>query len=961
MKTSAEKSSTTTSKPASRQTTRPFFVRAGEGDFFASTRSAIVPSTRTQSMVHNVRAPSRTLITPVQHRDSKLQKQDNENKRDLRVSEENHKRKIGEGASDQDADSRLSQPAEARQSPLLQQAKSQEYSETTRRTPSDVRQSQPAADVAGGGPSASKHNEAENAVAPINSMQQTTGNGKANDRDNTEHLGRIVGAPQSPAKIQALAQAQLINSDYVQSTSQVSQIASTRRQQVSNYFSGARQSLTQFFITSVIAVQTLIAGKQAEIITAMARTLVWIRTAISGALATASTIAQQIRARINQTLENITTTVQNRVQGIAGRITGLIDSIPLPDIPGIGQIRARAVGMLNRAAGFVNRAFGRFVGFVSRAFNAGMNLLGSFLNIITRFANLALSLATTAILNVMQMFARTINVVMAFIGSTLRGILFAVIFPILSSIEGMINRLISIVEQRAIGLLQRNRDEYLSALADIVAPLTPAGSVAVSTLTLIDVIRQLGQHAIQASRLIVQTVLSSIGAAIVAVIQAVAAEILRNVTMITGLVAQMIRMIIASFIRGIQMLVQLIQTMSNFLRELIRTLTTAVQNLVAYMSSLIRRGANQLLQFVRNGLGQLINFLRRFVQNLILGRGVVESFSDALGEFNPSELFDPTQVPVPFPIPFPIPSPGPAPVPVPAPTPSPTPVPGPKPVPSPSPVPAPTPRWLIILIVVIILIIIILLLYLLWRWLTKPKRPKKPRPKIIKHETTFSAPDGSPKTRINAGVGEEVVFTGNMVGAWTADSGRPRTGSGSTFTWNAPERAASARINLTVGSESDSVVMKVIEPNKIKAIKMSENTYPSGTQGAGMMLDFVFHPLKVSFGNAETREVAGPASNITGYYLHHGMPHDHNPGPLRFFRISEKNRFQAARDQAAQSGYPSPWDKGSFHWVIPNKFKVTTESGDGKEYTTVTQAFKMVNSRGKTIVTKAGAKVERTP
>lgn len=960
MKTSAEKSSTATSKPASRQAPRPFFVRAGEGDFFASTRTSVVPSTKTHTVIRNVQAVPRTLTAPVRLKENKLQKQNEDKKRDQQISEKIPRPKNGEGASGQDTASRLSQPVESRQSPISQQPRSQVQPEAAQRTSNDVHQAQPASHNAGS-PSANSHNEAESVAAPINSTSQTAAGGKENDRENPEHLGRIAAAPQSPAKVQALAQAQLINSDYVQSTSQVSQIASARRQQVSNYFSSTRQGLTQFFITSVIAVQTLIAGKQAEIIAAVARTFSWIRTAIAGTLQAANTLANQIRARINQALENITTTVQNRVQGIAGQITGLIDSIPLPDIPGIGQIRARAVNMLNRAAGFVNRAFGRFVNFVGRAFNAGMNLLGSFLSIIARFANVALSMVVTAILSVMQMIARTINRVMAFIGSTLRGILFTVIIPILSGIESMINRLISIAEQRAIGLLHRNRNEYLSSLADIIAPLTPVSSVAASTLTIIDIIRQLGHDAIHNSRIVVQTFTSLIGGTISIVIQAVASEIMRIISRITSMVTQVIHVIIAAFVRGIQILVQLAQAMSNFLRELIRTLTSAAQNLVAYLRSLVQRGANRLLQFVQNGLRQLINFLRRFVQNLILGRGVVESFSDALGEFNPSELFDSSQVPapapVPFPIPFPIPIPGPAPVPVPTPTPSPTPAPGPKPTPS----PAPTPRWLVILVVVIILVIIILLLYLLWRWLTKPKPPKKPRPKIIKHETTFSAPDGSPKTRINVGVGEEVVFTGNMAGAWTADSGQPMAGSGSTFTWNAPERKNKATIKLTVGSESDSVVMKVIEPNKIKADKLSENAYPAGTQGAGMMLDFVFHPLKVSFGNAETREVAGPASNITGYYLHHGMPHNHNPGPVAFFRISQNNRFQAARDQAAQSGYPSPWSKGGFHWVIPNKFKVITESGDGKQYTTVTQAFRMAGASGKTIITKAGEKVERTP
>ncbi len=164
-----------------------------------------------------------------------------------------------------------------------------------------------------------------------------------------------------------------------------------------------------------------------------------------------------------------------------------------------------------------------------------------------------------------------------------------------------------------------------------------------------------------------------------------------------------------------------------------------------------------------------------------------------------------------------------------------------------------------------------------------------------------------------------------------------------------------------VRGDSASASLNVLEPDSITGIKLSEMTFPNGTQGAGMILNFSFNPLKVSFGNAESREVSGPASAITGYYLKHGMPHDHNAGPIIFFRIGPDNKFAAARDRAAQAGYPAPWDAGSFHWLIPNKFRVITESGDGKEYTTVKQEFTMEGPSGKTKITKAGAEVERTP
>ncbi len=47
--------------------------------------------------------------------------------------------------------------------------------------------------------------------------------------------------------------------------------------------------------------------------------------------------------------------------------------------------------------------------------------------------------------------------------------------------------------------------------------------------------------------------------------------------------------------------------------------------------------------------------------------------------------------------------------------------------------------------------------------------------------------------------------------------------------------------------------------------------------------------------------------------------------------------------------------------MIPNRFKVSTEGGDGKQFTKVTQLFTMFDATGKIRVDKAGVFVERTP
>jgi hypothetical protein len=235
--------------------------------------------------------------------------------------------------------------------------------------------------------------------------------------------------------------------------------------------------------------------------------------------------------------------------------------------------------------------------------------------------------------------------------------------------------------------------------------------------------------------------------------------------------------------------------------------------------------------------------------------------------------------------------------------------------------------------------------------------PPAPTPTITS-ETTFSAPDGSPKTRDNVGVGEKVTFTGSQAGTWKASSGKPVTAaSGPKLVWTAPDRAATVTIELTVAKAIATKTITVLEPTGIFGTKIgSDFTFPAGTQGAGMKLTFNYNPMTVSFGNVFAREVSGPASNVQGYFTSQSAADLHHDSGDTFTRIAADNK-DTAPDTASFSGEPKPWTDGGFDWVIPNKFKTVTEAGDGKQFTTMTQSFKIEGppNAGRSTVTKDGA------
>ena len=244
----------------------------------------------------------------------------------------------------------------------------------------------------------------------------------------------------------------------------------------------------------------------------------------------------------------------------------------------------------------------------------------------------------------------------------------------------------------------------------------------------------------------------------------------------------------------------------------------------------------------------------------------------------------------------------------------------------------------------------------------KGKTKAPARVSTIRSKTTFRAPNGSPKTRTTVGVGEQVRFKGNVAGTWAADAGTPAVGaSARRFVWTAPDRAATATIKLTAGGRSVTKAMTVIEPATVTGTKVgSDMTFPAGQQGAGMRLRFTYGPLNVSFGNTEVKEVSGPASNITGYYTALTAAELRHDSGDTFYPIGTDNKDTAV-DSAFFSGEAQPWTDGTYDWVIPFHFKTKSEGGDGKRFTTVTQAFRLEGPphAGRSSVLKAG--VSRPP
>lgn len=103
-----------------------------------------------------------------------------------------------------------------------------------------------------------------------------------------------------------------------------------------------------------------------------------------------------------------------------------------------------------------------------------------------------------------------------------------------------------------------------------------------------------------------------------------------------------------------------------------------------------------------------------------------------------------------------------------------------------------------------------------------------------------------------------------------------------------------------------------------------------------------------------------PASNIQGYFEGRKGKFEWHDSKDTFYSI-DNNNVDSATDEAGFWGYPPPWKKGRYDWVIPNHFRVISEGGDVKKFTEVNQIHTIEGTNGTAKITKAGAEVERTP
>ncbi|MCX5747454.1 MAG: hypothetical protein NT062_33740 [Proteobacteria bacterium] len=248
-----------------------------------------------------------------------------------------------------------------------------------------------------------------------------------------------------------------------------------------------------------------------------------------------------------------------------------------------------------------------------------------------------------------------------------------------------------------------------------------------------------------------------------------------------------------------------------------------------------------------------------------------------------------------------------------------------------------------------------------------PAGPLAPA-EALRHQVQQVAPADPSPARTTVGVGERVQFSSDGDGTWTATaaSGGTTRGAGRTFTWAAPDRAASVAItHERAGTTPSTIAMTVVAPDRIEFRKTSE--VPQAAAGVGMVTNLHFFPDTVSFARAEWQEQPGPVGAKSGYFEQYvaaglgDLAHHPAAGWIPMGAHNTGVDDSAYTREKPPLGTPGHYSEGMYQWQIPNKYRVAGE-GEGYVFANVEQTFTMDGGgqAGRLTVSKGGQQASQS-
>jgi len=730
--------------------------------------------------------------------------------------------------------------------------------------------------------------------------------------------------------------AQLIKADSLRSEAQIMQIGSANRQRVNRVFGGLRSNFSGFLTQTSVWVTAFLALKQAQLAATAAGMLTTAQTLMLNMSRAIEILANRIRQTITGLVQGIVASLQQRVQGIADQIANTITRFPLPNIPGVAQLRTFAANILRQASGAVTSGLSQAHSLINSALNLGMTVIQSVINTAQQLATALLAQVSAMIQRILQMVFQMLSRMAGLIISLLRQAFNATVIPLLNRLEGMVLQALGKAQDQAIAAIRDNRDQSLEA--------APADSDSDSPVA----------ESIKTNRMIVETFQERTSSIIGLIFERISSGVSQIVQRITQSVSQVFQLIAGKVQEAISRLNQILQAIRSFIQSVVQAVTDTLTRVVAYVRILVENPVDALVRFAQGILDRMFDFMGRLVRTAInMITGAVPLSSPITGRFSSR----PSLVPAPAYV-------GPV-------------------IPVVIAIVTAIVVWLggsviviggtvmiiiggtvifvstttlVIIVVVVALLLLLLLIYLLYR-IFRRKKPKKPE-KIIS-KTKQAKP--SPRTRTSIGVGEEVhlTYTGGST-TWSTTSGIISPVSGSTTWLTAPDVAGS----VTVTAGTATIGFSVIAPSGVfmerrGAMKHTVNQPDSGVRMRPYLLPDTVNFYNVIYHEMDVTFVATPGvySCNPGKNGHCGAGGGGVPCPDLSVtnNVAGGKGTETVQDDCAYSGHcgtPPPFAQGSVLGSIPHEYKVG--GGSVHSFAPVLQVHKLA-ADGQTLTTDKAA------
>jgi hypothetical protein len=283
-------------------------------------------------------------------------------------------------------------------------------------------------------------------------------------------------SPQQPS----LAPAHLIHTDAQRAEAEVARITAAHGKQIGAQFGRVRRELSTGLTRAGAALGRFIGGKQAEIRATSAALLRTAQGTVADAIEAAVAQADQTRAAVTSFVEATSASLQTQVQGITTQIGAFLNALPVPNLPGVAQLRTAAASLLGRAAAAVSGGLATARGLIAPALQNGMRLIGSALAGIRQLANSALAQVAGGIQRGLQAVLAALRRVGAQVIGAVRTLLTNTVLPTINRAERQVMQGLAKAQRQAVTAIRANRDQHLQALttalhakAGAVQPPTP--------------------------------------------------------------------------------------------------------------------------------------------------------------------------------------------------------------------------------------------------------------------------------------------------------------------------------------------------------------------------------------------------------------------------------------------------------------------------------------------------------